>query len=193
MENYSNMTGWQELSFPCKSLKFSTAIAFPTFKIYGWKFTGYLILVCSFSFWWQDISKANCFHVFRKLITWLTNAKGRLRKNGHFFKHSFTDLFTVLVPHCLSKIQMCEIFITFETLSFSLTVPDFNFKVTSNVAYILKLGKKTQLLTGPWQAIPVFQQAPSLIFPLLPWVLCSLTTSFKKINNFTCMLKKQCI
>ena len=91
------------------------------------------------------------------------------------------------------QIQMCEIFITFETLSFSLNVPEFNFKVTSNVAYILKLGKKTQLLTGPWQAIPVFQQALSLIFPLLPWVLCSLTTSFKKINNFTCMLKKQCI
>ena len=84
MENYSNMTGWQELSFPCKSLKFSTAIAFATFKIYGWKFTGYLILVCSFSFCWQDFSKANCFHVFGKLITWSTNAKGLLRKNGHF-------------------------------------------------------------------------------------------------------------
>ena len=38
----------------------------------------------------------------------------------------------------------CEIFITFETLSLSLNVPEFNFKV----AYILKLNKKLSYLPG---------------------------------------------
>ena len=42
MENHLSVTGWQELFF-------LTVVAITTFEIYGWKFTGYLILICSFS------------------------------------------------------------------------------------------------------------------------------------------------
>ena len=45
------------------------------FEIYGWKCSGYLILLCSSSLRWQNISKVNCFRVYRKLITWSSHAK----------------------------------------------------------------------------------------------------------------------
>ena len=54
------------------------AIAIATFEIYGWKFTGYLILIRSFSSCQQNVSKAYGSHVYGKLITWSTNAKGLL-------------------------------------------------------------------------------------------------------------------
>ena len=42
---------------------------------YGWKFTGYLILICYFSLC-QRFSKAICFPVCRKLISWSIDAEG---------------------------------------------------------------------------------------------------------------------
>ena len=45
------------------------------FEIYGWKCSGYLILLCSSSLHWQNISKVNCFRVYRKLITRSSHAK----------------------------------------------------------------------------------------------------------------------
>ena len=76
MENHSSMNGWQKLFFPYKFFYFSAAIAIAAFKIYSWKFTGYLILICSFSSCWKNFSKVNCFRVYRKLIMWSTKAKG---------------------------------------------------------------------------------------------------------------------
>ena len=46
--------------------------------MYGWKFSGYLILICSFSLCQQNISKVNCFRVYRKLITRSSHAKSLL-------------------------------------------------------------------------------------------------------------------
>ena len=56
--------------------QFSTAVAIAPFEIYGWKLTGYLVFaVCSFSSCYQNFPKANGFHVYRKLIMWLTICK----------------------------------------------------------------------------------------------------------------------
>ena len=33
MENYSTVTGWQELLFPCKSFELSALVAIATFEI----------------------------------------------------------------------------------------------------------------------------------------------------------------
>ena len=49
MENHSSMTVWQKLFFSYKSFKFWATFAMASFVIYGWNFTGYLILICSFS------------------------------------------------------------------------------------------------------------------------------------------------
>ena len=49
MENPSSVSGWQKLFFSYKSFQFSAAVAIATSEIYGWKCTGYLILICSFS------------------------------------------------------------------------------------------------------------------------------------------------
>ena len=43
--------------------------------MYGWKFSGNLILICSFSLCQQNFSKANCFRVHRKLNTWWQSCK----------------------------------------------------------------------------------------------------------------------
>ena len=75
MENHAGVTEWQKLFSSHTCVKLSAAVAIATFEIYGWKFTGYLILICSFSWCWQKFSKTNCFRVYRKLITWSTNAK----------------------------------------------------------------------------------------------------------------------
>ena len=74
MENHSSVTRWQEL--------FSAAFTIASFEIYGWKFTGYLVLICSFSLCYQNFLKANYFRVYRKLITWLTIAKGPWARPG---------------------------------------------------------------------------------------------------------------
>ena len=75
MENHASVTGWQKLLFSYKCFQFSAAVAIATFEIYGRKFSGYLILICSFSLCWQNFSKVNCFRVHRKLITWASHAK----------------------------------------------------------------------------------------------------------------------
>ena len=51
MENHASVTGWQKLFFSYKCFQLSAAVAIATFEIYGWKFSGYLILICSFSLW----------------------------------------------------------------------------------------------------------------------------------------------
>ena len=43
--------------------------------IYEIPLFGYLILKCSFSLSNPNFSKLNCFHVYRKLITWSSHAK----------------------------------------------------------------------------------------------------------------------
>ena len=45
MENRASVTGWQMLFFWYKCFQLSAAIAITTFEIYGWKFSGYLILL----------------------------------------------------------------------------------------------------------------------------------------------------
>ena len=49
MENHASVTGWQKLFFSYKYFQLSAAIAIVTFETYGWEFSGYLILICSFS------------------------------------------------------------------------------------------------------------------------------------------------
>ena len=49
MKNHSGMTGWEELFFSYKSFYFSPAVAIAASGIYGLKFLGHLILICSFS------------------------------------------------------------------------------------------------------------------------------------------------
>ena len=49
IENHSSVTGWQKLFCSYKSFLFSVAVAIATFEIYGWKLSGYLILICPFS------------------------------------------------------------------------------------------------------------------------------------------------
>ena len=75
METYSSVTGWQKLFFSYKSFCFSAAVAMATFAIHGWKFTGYLILICFYSSCY--FSKPNCFCVYRKsLFNVPTNSHG---------------------------------------------------------------------------------------------------------------------
>ena len=47
MENHGSVTGWQKLFFSYKCVQLSVAVAIATFEIYGWKFSGYLILIFS--------------------------------------------------------------------------------------------------------------------------------------------------
>ena len=61
-----------------KCFQLSAAVAIATFEIYGWKFLGYLFLICSFRLCWQNFSKVNCFRVYRKSITWSSHAKNLL-------------------------------------------------------------------------------------------------------------------
>ena len=49
MENHASVTGWQDLFISYKCFQLSAAVAIATFEIYGWNFSGYLILICSFS------------------------------------------------------------------------------------------------------------------------------------------------
>ena len=49
MENHASVTGWQKLFFPYNCFQLSAAVAIVTFEIYGYKFSGYLFLVSSFS------------------------------------------------------------------------------------------------------------------------------------------------
>ena len=50
MENQASVTGWQSsFSHTNASKKLSAAVAIATFEIYCVKFSGYLILICSFS------------------------------------------------------------------------------------------------------------------------------------------------
>ena len=63
MENHASVTGWQKLFFSYKCFQLSAAVAIATFEIYGWKCSGFLILICSFSLCWQNFSKVNCFRV----------------------------------------------------------------------------------------------------------------------------------
>ena len=81
MENHSRVTGWH--GGHCNPYSWDIA----------WKFIGYQMLMCSFSSCWQNFSKANCFRVYRKLITWSTN------RNGLF---SFTLIHKhVSYSHCI--------------------------------------------------------------------------------------------
>ena len=48
IENHASVTGWQKL-FSHKCVQLSAAVAITTFEIYGGEFSGYLILICSFS------------------------------------------------------------------------------------------------------------------------------------------------
>ena len=47
MANHASVTGWQELFFSYKCFQLSAAVV-STFEMYGWKCSGYLILICSF-------------------------------------------------------------------------------------------------------------------------------------------------
>ena len=67
-----NNNHWK-LIYVSRTIPSSVAIA--TFEIYGWKFSGYLILICCFSLCQQNFSKANRFRVYRKLITWWQSRK----------------------------------------------------------------------------------------------------------------------
>ena len=49
MENHASVTGWKKLFFPHKCFLLSATVAIATFEIYGGKFLGYLILICSLS------------------------------------------------------------------------------------------------------------------------------------------------
>ena len=46
MKNHASVTGWQKLFFSNKCFQLSAAVAIAAFEIYGWKFSGYLILIC---------------------------------------------------------------------------------------------------------------------------------------------------
>ena len=72
MENHASVTAWQKFFFSYKCLQLWTvAVAIKsTFKIYGWKFLGYLFFILLFQLVLTKFSKVNCFRVYRKLITW---------------------------------------------------------------------------------------------------------------------------
>ena len=76
MENHSNVTGWQELFFLIQILLIFGCRCNRYFWDIGLKFIGDLILIWSFSTCKHNFSKANCFRVYRKMITWSTDAKG---------------------------------------------------------------------------------------------------------------------
>ena len=48
MENHACLIGWQKLFFSYKCFQLSATVAITTFEKYSWKFSGYLILICSF-------------------------------------------------------------------------------------------------------------------------------------------------
>ena len=82
MESRSNLTGLQVIFLIQIPLTFSGHCN-RYFDIYGWKFTGYQNLICSFSSCWQTFPKANCFRVYKKLMTWpIIAKKKREKKNG---------------------------------------------------------------------------------------------------------------
>ena len=74
MESHSSVPGWQEF-FLIQILLIFSGRCNCYFDIYGWKFTGYQNLICSFSSCQQTFPKANYFRVYRKLITWPIIAK----------------------------------------------------------------------------------------------------------------------
>ena len=76
MESHSSVPGWQEF-FLIQILLIFSGRCNCYFDIYGWKFTGYQNLICSFSSYQQTFPKANYFRVYRKLITWPIIAKKR--------------------------------------------------------------------------------------------------------------------
>ena len=76
MESHSSVPGWQEF-FLIQILLIFSGRCNCYFDIYGWKFTGYQNLICSFSSCQQTFPKANYFRVYRKLITWPIIAKKR--------------------------------------------------------------------------------------------------------------------
>ena len=47
MENDASVTGWQKLFSSYKCFQLLAAVAIATFEIYGSKFSGYIILICS--------------------------------------------------------------------------------------------------------------------------------------------------
>ena len=47
MENHASVTGWQKLFSSYKCFQLLAAVAIATFEIYGSKFSGYIILICS--------------------------------------------------------------------------------------------------------------------------------------------------
>ena len=62
MKNHASVTGWQKLFFSNKCFQLSAAVAIAAFEIYGWKFSGYPILIC-FS--------ASADKIFQKWIVFL--------------------------------------------------------------------------------------------------------------------------
>ena len=82
MENHASVTGWQKLFFSnINASNFQRPLQpllLKDLEIYGWKYSGYLILICSFSLCWQNVSKLNCFRVYRKWITWSSHTKSLL-------------------------------------------------------------------------------------------------------------------
>ena len=69
MKNHASVTGWQKLFFSNKCFQLSAAVAIAAFEIYGWKFSGYLILIC-FS--------ASADKIFQKWIVFLfTESRSR--------------------------------------------------------------------------------------------------------------------
>ena len=81
MESHSSVPGWQEF-FLIQILLIFSGCCNCYFDIYGWKFTGYQNLICSFSSCQQTFPKANYFRVYRKLITWPIIAKKKKKKIG---------------------------------------------------------------------------------------------------------------
>ena len=81
MENHASVTGWQKLFSSYKCFQLSAAVTIATFEIYGWKFSGCLILICPSVYAKWIFRKVNCFRVYRKLITWSSHAKSPIRYN----------------------------------------------------------------------------------------------------------------
>ena len=72
MGNHESVTGWEKLFFLYKCLQLSAAVAIATFE--NPQVTSE-ILICSLRLCLQNFSKANCFRVYRKLITWSSREK----------------------------------------------------------------------------------------------------------------------
>lgn len=73
MENLLTESGWQDFFSHTNTFNSQWPLQSLLLRIYGWRLIVYAIFVCI-----RHASEANCFYVYRKLVTWPTGTKSLL-------------------------------------------------------------------------------------------------------------------